>query len=109
MIGRQHVIATSERAPVGRPAPVPAVPRRASAARTRGIITTCAKKSNASKVVATALLIECKDESTADFVAGQKLNTGLCVRVAERRLVVRLEHEEKFRALVRTLGLGMPG
>ncbi len=71
-------------------------------------ITTCRKNSNAMKVIGTTLLIECKDEPTAEFVAGHKLNTGLCERVGERRLVVRLEHEEKFRALVRTLGLGMP-
>lgn len=57
----------------------------------------------------TTLLVECQDEPTAEFVAGHMLNTGLCQRAGERRLVVRPEHEEKFRALVRTLGLGMPG
>ena len=71
-------------------------------------ITTCCKNSNAMKVIGTTLLIECKDEPTAEFVAGHKLNAGLCERVGGRRLVVRLEHEDKFRALVRTLGLGMP-
>jgi hypothetical protein len=70
-------------------------------------ITTCGKNSNAMKLIGTTLLIECKDEPTAELVAGHKLNTGLCERVGKRRLVVRLEHEEKFRALVRTLGLGM--
>ena len=71
-------------------------------------ITTCRKNSNALKVIGTALLIECRDEPTAEFIAGHKLNPGLCQRAGGRRLVVRLEHEEKFRALVRTLGLGMP-
>jgi hypothetical protein len=71
-------------------------------------ITACGKNSNAMKVIGTTLLIECKDELTAEFVAEHKLNTGLCERVGGRRLVVRLEHEEKFRALLRTLGLGMP-
>jgi hypothetical protein len=71
-------------------------------------ITTCRKNSNVLKVIGTALVIECQDESTADFVVEHKLNTGLCQRAGGRRLVVRLEHEEKFRALVRTLGLGMP-
>jgi hypothetical protein len=71
-------------------------------------ITTSGKNSTALKVIGTALLIECRDEATAEFVAGHRLNTGLCERVGERRLVVRLEHEEKFRALVRALGLGMP-
>ena len=72
-------------------------------------IATCSKNSAALKVLGTALLVECQDERTAGFVAGHKLNTGLCERVGERRLVVRREHEEKFRALARTLGLGMPG
>lgn len=71
-------------------------------------ITTCRKNSNALKVIGTALLVECQDDATAEFVAGHKLNAGLCQRAGERRLVVRLEHEEKFRAFVRTLGLGMP-
>lgn len=72
-------------------------------------ITTCIKNAKALKVIGTTLLIECQDEPTAALVAGHKLNTGLCQRAGERRLVVRLEHEEKFRALVRTQGLGMPG
>ncbi|MFT4103793.1 MAG: hypothetical protein QM674_22745 [Burkholderiaceae bacterium] len=72
-------------------------------------IAACSRNSTALKIAGTALLIECVDERTAEFVAGHKLNTGLCERVGERRLVVRREHEEKFRALARTLGLGMPG
>lgn len=71
-------------------------------------IKTCGENSNALKVIGTMLLIECKDESTAEFVAGHKFNKGLCERVGGRRLVVRLAHEEKFRALLQTLGLGMP-
>jgi len=70
-------------------------------------ITTCRKNATALKVNGTAVLIECQDEATADLVAGHKLNAGLCLRAGERRLVVRLEHEEKFRAMVRMLGLGM--
>jgi hypothetical protein len=71
-------------------------------------ITSCRKNSNALKVIGTTLLIECQDEPTAELIAGHKLNTGLCQRAGGQRLVVRLEHEEKFRAFVRTLGLGMP-
>jgi len=70
-------------------------------------ITTCRKNATALKVIGTAVLIECQDEATADLVAEHKLNAGLCLRAGERRLVVRLEHEEKFRAMVRMLGLGM--
>ena len=71
-------------------------------------IMACNKNSNAMKVIGTTLLIECRDEPTAEFVAGHKLNMGLCERAGGRRLVVRLENEEKFRALARTLALGMP-
>jgi hypothetical protein len=70
-------------------------------------IGSCRKNAKALKVIGTTLLIECQDEETAEFVAGHKLNTGLCQRSGEQRLVVRLEHEEKFRAFVRTLGLGI--
>jgi len=57
--------------------------------------------------VGTAVLIECQDQATAELVAGHKLNKGLCLRAGDKRLVVRLEHEEKFRAFVRSLGLGI--
>ena len=70
-------------------------------------ITTCHKNASALKVVGTAVLIECRDQGTAELVAGHKLNTGLCQRAGELGLVVRLEQEEKFRAFVRLLGLGM--
>jgi hypothetical protein len=75
----------------------------------QSFIDTCRKNGNALKVTCTALLIECADEQIASLVAGHKLNTGLCQRAGDRQLVVRLVHEKKFRALVRTLGLGMPG
>ena len=72
-------------------------------------IATCRKNGKALKITGTTLLIECADEQTAALVAGHPLNAGLCLRAGERHLVVRLAQEEKFRALVRTLGLGMPG
>ena len=75
----------------------------------QSFIATCRKNGKALKVAGTTLLIECADEQIALLVAGHKLNAGLCLRASDRHLVVRLEHEEKFRALVRTLGLGMPG
>ena len=70
-------------------------------------IATCLKNVTALKVVGTAVLIECQDQATAELVAGHKLNKGLCLRAGDKRLVVRLEHEEKFRAFVRSLGLGI--
>ncbi len=72
-------------------------------------ITTCRENANALKVIGTTLLIECKDERTAESVAAHELTARLCQRAGERQLVVRLEHEEKFRAAVRLLGLGMAG
>jgi hypothetical protein len=74
----------------------------------RSFIATCRKNGKALKVAGTTLLIECQDEQIALLVAGHKLNAGLCLRAGDRNLVVRLEHEEKFREMVRTLGLGMP-
>ena len=71
-------------------------------------ITTCSKNASALKLIGTVLLIECRDESTAELIAGHKLNTGLCQRAGGQRLLVRLAHEQKFKAFVRALGLGMP-
>lgn len=72
-------------------------------------IATCRTNGKAMKVAGSALLIECADEEIATLVAGHKLNTGLCMRAGARHLVVRVEHEKKFRALAHTLGFGIPG
>jgi hypothetical protein len=55
----------------------------------------------------TALLMQCEDAEIAEMIAIRKETAGLCLRAGERHFVVRPEHEEKFRALVRALGLGM--
>jgi len=65
------------------------------------------QQGKALKVLGTALLIDCENEKIASMVAEAKEATGLCLRAGERQLVVRLEHEEKFRSLVRKLGLGV--
>lgn len=72
-------------------------------------IATCRKNGKAMKVAGHALLIECEDEQVAALLAEHKLNTGLCLRTGARHLVVRVEHEKKFRALAHTLGFGIPG
>jgi hypothetical protein len=68
---------------------------------------TTQKQGRALKIVGTALLIQCEDAEIAEMIATRKETAGLCLRAGERHLVVRPEHEEKFRALVRVLGLGM--
>jgi hypothetical protein len=68
---------------------------------------TAQKQGRALKIVGTVLLIQCEDAEIAEMIATRKETAGLCLRAGERYLVVRPEHEEKFRALVRALGHGM--
>ncbi len=68
---------------------------------------TIQQQGRALKIVGTALLIQCEDAKIAETIATRKETAGLCLRAGDRHLVVRPEHEEKFRALVRALGLGM--
>lgn len=70
-------------------------------------IKTCQKHGTALKIAGTALLIECQEAETAATIATHKETAGLCLRAGDRQLVVRLEHEEKFRTLIRILGFGM--
>lgn len=65
------------------------------------------QQGKAFKVLGTVLLIDCENEKIASMVADAKEARGLCLRAGERQLVVRLEHEEKFRSLVRKLGFGV--
>lgn len=65
------------------------------------------RQGKALKVLGTALLIECENEKIASMVADARKTAGLCLRAGARQLVVRLEHEEKFRDLVRKLGFGV--
>jgi hypothetical protein len=68
---------------------------------------TTQKLGNALKIKGPALLIDCEDAEIADMIATRKETTGLCLRAGDRQLVVRLENEEKFRTLIRSLGFGM--
>ena len=70
-------------------------------------IKTCNQHGKALKLVGTALLIECLDAETAALIATHKETSGLCLRAGERHLVVRLEHEAKFRTVIRILGFGL--
>lgn len=70
-------------------------------------IQTCQKNGKALKIVGTTLLIECQDAETAATISTHKETAGLCLRAGDRQLVVRLEHEAKFRTLIRILDFGM--
>lgn len=70
-------------------------------------IKTCQKQGRALKIVGPALLIQCRDAETAALIATHQETAALCLRAGDRQLAVRVEHEEKFRNLVRLLGFGM--
>ena len=70
-------------------------------------IRTAQKLGKALRVVGPALLIECLDADIAARIAAHAETASLCSLAGDRRLVVRAEHEDRFRALVRVLGYGM--
>ena len=70
-------------------------------------IKTCQRHGTAPKIVGTTLPIECQGAETAAMIATPDETSGLYLCAGDRRLVVRLEHEEQFRSLMRILGVGM--
>jgi hypothetical protein len=70
-------------------------------------IKTTEKQGKALKISGTALLIDCENAEIAAMIAAHKETASLCLRAGDRRLVVRVEHEEKFRNQIRILGFGM--
>ena len=70
-------------------------------------IKTTEKQGKALKISGTALLIDCENAEIAAMIATHKETASLCLRAGDRQLVVRFENEEKFRNLIRILGLGM--
>ncbi|MFJ1260764.1 hypothetical protein [Cupriavidus sp. CuC1] len=75
--------------------------------KVESFIKTSQKQGKALRIIGTTLLIDCEDAETAAMIATRKETAGLCLRAGDRQLVVRLENEEKFRALIRILGLGI--
>lgn len=67
----------------------------------------CEARGRALKPVGSALLIECRDAEAAALIAAHELTQAFCLPAGECHLVVRIEHEAKFRAAVRVLGYGM--
>ena len=65
------------------------------------------QRGRALRVIGPALLIGCLDAETAARIAAHPETAGLCAQAGARQLVVRSEHEQRFRAAVRLLGLGM--
>jgi hypothetical protein len=53
------------------------------------------------------VLIECRDDKTAEAIAGHKETGDLCLRAGPKTLVVRTDHLGEFRERVRVLGFGM--
>lgn len=71
-------------------------------------LATCQKQGRALRIAGAAVLVECQDAATAATLATHKETAGLCLAAGERLLVVRAEHQARFRAAARVLGLGMP-
>ncbi|MBK6905643.1 MAG: hypothetical protein IPH08_00435 [Rhodocyclaceae bacterium] len=67
------------------------------------------RQGRALSVIGPALLIQCADATIAERLATDKAAGKLCQRVGETQLAVRQEHEEKFRAVVRGMGVGLAG
>jgi len=67
----------------------------------------CERNGKALKTVGNALLIECRDEETAEAIAGHKETSPLCLRAGKKTLAVRTELLDKFREKTRLLGFGM--
>ena len=67
----------------------------------------CARNGKALKTVGSAVLVECRDNETAEAIAGHKETEALCLRAGPKTLVVRTDHLDKFRERVRVLGFGM--
>ena len=53
------------------------------------------------------MLVECRDNETAEAIASHKETEALCLRAGPKMLVVRSDHLDKFRERVRLLGFGM--
>ena len=67
----------------------------------------CEHNGKALKTAGNAVLIECRDNETAEAIAGHKETGPLCMRAGPKTLAVRTDQLDKFRERVRLLGFGM--
>ena len=67
----------------------------------------CMRNGTALKTVGSAVLVECRDDETAEAIAGHKETGALCLRAGPKTLVVRTHHLDNFRERIRLLGFGM--
>ena len=67
----------------------------------------CARNGKALKTAGSAVLVECRDNETAEAIAGHKETEALCMRAGPKTLVVRTGDLGKFRERIRVLGFGM--
>ena len=65
------------------------------------------KQGQALRLVGTSLLLECADGHIARKIASHPDSKGLCLLAGERHLVVRCEHESRFRDVVHMQGWGI--
>ena len=67
----------------------------------------CERNGKALKTLASAVLIECRDDDIAEAIATHKETASLCLRAGPKVLAVRTSHLDRFRERVRLLGFGM--
>jgi hypothetical protein len=65
------------------------------------------RQGQALRHVAASLLLECVDADIARKIASHPDSKGLCLLAGERHLVVRCEHESRFRDMVHRQGWGI--
>ncbi|MBI3373485.1 MAG: hypothetical protein HY017_17295 [Betaproteobacteria bacterium] len=67
----------------------------------------CERNGKALRMVGNAVLVECRDNETAEVISGHRETGSLCTRAGPTTLVVRTDQLDKFRERVRLLGFGM--
>lgn len=72
-----------------------------------GFIEAAERDGRAVKCCGEAFIFECRDAETADRICGHTGLGPLCYACGDRRIAVSAAHADKFRSLVRSIGLGI--
>jgi hypothetical protein len=67
----------------------------------------CERNGKALKTTGSAVLVECRDNQTAEVISTHPETAALCLRAGAKTLAVRNENIAKFRERIRLLGFGM--
>jgi hypothetical protein len=67
----------------------------------------CTRNGKALKTTGSAILVECRDNQTAELICTHPETASLCLRAGAKTLAVRNENLTKFRERIRELGFGM--